>query len=101
MLLVDEDIGGAKVLRQFNKGGQNLKAGTVLTAEEVLSIPIANRRALIDSGYLALSAKGHSKEPAERYMIQTGKGAYDVIAGHKLNKKALSREEAEDLVNRR
>jgi hypothetical protein len=49
-----QDIGSARVRRTFMMRGENLKPNRRLSADEVLAIPIANRRALVDAGYLEI-----------------------------------------------
>jgi len=101
--LSDADIGGAFVRRGFTRftkdGAQYLKAGTKLTADEVRSIPMVNRRALAVSGALDIYPLA-AAEPAadfDRYVIHRGKGEYDVIAGRKLNSDPLTKADAEAL----
>lgn len=113
--LTNENIGGAYVRRGFTRftkesgpGGQYLKAGTKLTADEVRSIPMVNRRALAVSGALDIypvapstSAQGGGAAPEDldRYVIHRGRGDYDVIEGRKLNAEALNKEQAEKLAS--
>lgn len=99
----DEYIGGAHVMLTFTRGERRMVRGQTLTAEEVLSMPIANRRALADSHYIKIFPKGVAAlatEPPERFMITTSKGEYSVIEGRKINSKPLSREAAEKLIAR-
>jgi hypothetical protein len=49
-----QDIGSARVLQAFTLKGEYLSPNRRLSADEVLAIPIANRRALIDAGYLEI-----------------------------------------------
>jgi hypothetical protein len=49
-----QDIGSARVRRTFTLRGKILKPNRRLSADEVLAIPIANRRALVDAGYLEI-----------------------------------------------
>src|SRR5258708_3918969 len=93
--LPDADIGGALVRRGFTRftksgtpGGQYLKAGTRLSADEVRSIPMVNRRALSVSGALDIypvAPGGAAPQDLDRYVIHRGRGDYDVIEGRKLN----------------
>jgi len=99
MEILDKDIGGARVRRVFSRNGEPVKPDSWLTRDEVLSIPIANRRALRDAGYIELFPLSNIETAAERFLVESGKGKYDVIAGQKLNKKPLSKKEAEQLVN--
>jgi hypothetical protein len=105
--LPDADIGGAFVRRGFTRftkdspGGQYLKAGTKLTADEVRSIPMTNRRALAVSGALDIYpvAPGQAAPPEDldRFVIHAGGGRYDVVLGKKLNDAPLTKQEAEAL----
>jgi hypothetical protein len=99
--IADRDIGGAHVMRVFSSNGVPVKAGGHLTADEVIAIPIANRRALVDAGYLAVYPKGAvpQQPKAERFVIATGKDKYGVISGHQLHDKPLTREQAEHLAH--
>ncbi len=96
-------IGGGKVERPFRMGEKSLPRGTVLSREEVMSIRIANRSALIDKGYLSVwpreaiaqqVAQQHSSEPQERHVVNCGFGRYNVVEGRRLNEQALDRESA-------
>jgi hypothetical protein len=98
--LPDDDIGGAFVRRGFNCGGEYLKAGTMLSADQVRSIRMVNRRALSVSGALDIYPVAPAlAETADfdRYVIHRGGGHYDVIAGRKLNDDPLSKADAEAL----
>src|SRR5215813_9794586 len=97
MYIADADIGGARVRRVFTARGQVMKAGKHLSADEVLAINLPNRRALQDAGYIEIYPKGApagKREPETRHIMKVGDGQYDVIEGHKLNPKPVSREEA-------
>lgn len=93
----DADIGGARVRRTFTRGEQQLKMGDMLTAEEVLAIPIANRRALTDSNFIELYPKAPGSG-GDRMMVGVGKDEFNVIEGRVLNDEPLSRKEAEKLL---
>lgn len=104
--LRDDAIGGAFVRRGFTRftkdvpGGQYLKAGTRLTADEVRAIPMVNRRALATSGALdvyPVTPANAVAEDFERFVIHAGSGRYDVVAGRKLNDAPLTKAEAEAL----
>ena len=101
MQIADTDIGGARVRRVFSMRGEQVQANRHLSVDEVLAIPIANRRALVDAGFLEVYPK---RSPAKhvneaRFVIRTG-DKFDVIAGHKLNTEPLSRPEADRLAGR-
>jgi len=96
--IAESDIGGARVRRTFTMGGERLFAGHMLTAEEVLALPLANRRALTGSNYLEVWPKApNAPEGAERHIVSNGFGKFSVIVGHKLNEHPLTKEEAERL----
>lgn len=100
--IADADIGGAYVARTFTSKGRQLKRGDHLGADEVLSIPIANRRALADAGYINIYPKrAATVQPRsgkdERFVIMTGKNEFGVIEGRKINDRPLSKEAAEKL----
>jgi hypothetical protein len=102
MQIADADIGGARVRRVFSMRGEMVKANRHLSVDEVLAIPIANRRALVDAGYLEVYPKSSSAKRVDdaRFVIRTGADKFDVIAGHKLNSEPLSRAEADRLAGR-
>jgi hypothetical protein len=106
MLNIEEaDIGGARVRRIFRNGDQMLRAGTMLSADQVLSIPPANRRALAEAGFIELYPRPIIESVgigsnAERHIVHMGGGKYDVIAGIKLNDGPLTKDEAEDLATK-
>jgi hypothetical protein len=104
MQIADADIGGARVRRMFSMRGEQVQMNRHLSADEVLAIPIANRRALIDGGFLEVYPK---RSPAKhmneaRFVIRVSKEKeeFDVITGYKLNDKPLSRVEADRLAGR-
>lgn len=102
-MLRANEIGGGTVRRTFRFGDAAVFAGKTLTAEQILAMPEANRRALIEKGYIVVYPKPPETEtvaaPAKgkRHVVATGFGRYDVIEGRKLNKKALTKEEAQAL----
>lgn len=93
----DEDIGGARVARTFTLNGKHVKRGDPLTAEQVLSIGLPNRRALIDSNFIEVYPKS-APLGGERFIIAVAKNQYNVIEGRLLNDTPLSREEADRLL---
>ncbi len=96
------NIGGGKVERPFRMGDRSLPRGTVLTGDEVRSMRISNRSALIDKGYLSIwpreavaqQVAQHSSEPQERHVVNCGFGRYNVVEGRRLNEQALDKESA-------
>lgn len=95
--ILDNDIGGARVRRTFTRNGEQLRAGHQLTSDEVLSIAVPNRRALIDSNFIEVYPKSPLMD-MERFIVGIGKDKYNVIAGQVLNDSPLTREQAEKLL---
>lgn len=71
---------GGRVQRKFTMGERDVLRGDILTGKEILSMPVANRTALINAGYIepfaapddlvaAKAAEGDSKSK-----LQKGKG---------------------------
>jgi len=50
--IADKNVGGGRVHRAFTMKGELVRPGRQLAPDEVLAIPVANRGALIKSGYL-------------------------------------------------
>jgi hypothetical protein len=102
MQIADADIGGARVRRTFSMKGSHVATNRHLSADEVLAIPIANRRALADAGYIEIYPKRSAAKPVHeaRFVIRTGADKFDVIAGYKVNSEPLSRNEADRLAGR-
>jgi hypothetical protein len=95
-MLKDEDIGGGRIARGFTRNGKILAAGTPLTADEIMAIPTANRRALIDSNFIEVYPKASG---GERFMVGIGDNKFNVIEGRVMNEEPLARKEAEKLLN--
>lgn len=101
-----DDIGGAIARRRFTFNGRTVLPKTVLSAGEVMSMPGANRRAMIDNGYISIYPRSARPSiqadadyvPVERHMVNLGFGAFDVVEGKKLNSRPLNKTEAQDLI---
>lgn len=99
-----EDIGGGKVRRGFRMGAKYVAPGTILTAEQILSFPYANRCALIDRFIEVWPSEANlhptpkHEGPTKLMMIHMGAGNYNVIEGWVLNEEPLSKDDAADLV---
>lgn len=98
-----EDIAGGKVRRGFRMGDKYVPPGTVLTREQILSMPYANRCALVDrfievwpAEATRLPTPAH-EGPTQVMMIHMGGGKFNVIEGWVMNSAPLEREEAEAL----
>lgn len=85
------DIGGAVVRRAFN----GFRSGTHLTEAQLRSMNVANLKALISLGNLQLYPK---PQGGKRFMRKNDEGMYDVIEGHQINDKPLTRDEAKALM---
>lgn len=97
--------GGAYVRRRFTFGGEELRAGATLSADQLRSIPIANRRALISTGKIEIwpqAPADGSSLPAgsETFLVHLGGGKYHVVKGVRLTEQTVSREEAEEIATR-
>lgn len=97
--IADQDIGGARVRRTFTSNEHRYKMGDYLTREDVLNIPLANRRALSDSNFIEVYPRSTIPQmpDMERFMIADGNGLYNVIEGLIINEKPLTKEEARKL----
>jgi hypothetical protein len=99
MFIADQDIGGARVRRTFTFRGEQLKPQTHLTADQVLSMSVPNRNALVEGGWLevyprrAAAEKPKPQTPEERFVFRASKDSkmFNVFAGRKLNSKPLTR----------
>jgi hypothetical protein len=97
----DDDIGGAVVRRRIDRGEMPpLLAGARLSRDDVLAMPVANRRSLVATERLWLLPRGDNGAVADRHMVHLGGGKYDVIFGVKMNDAPISKDEAEELATR-
>ena len=93
--IAEQDIGGARVRLTFTRGGKQMKAGDMLSADEVKAIPLANRRALAEANYIEVFP---AAPKGDRFIVQVGKDKFNVIEGRVINAKPLAtREHAEAL----
>jgi hypothetical protein len=96
--LVDpKNIGGAYVRRTFTRGGQRVMRGDKLTREDVLSIPAANRQALIEKHFIDIYPPPPDSVGGERFIVRTNGKTFDVIEGRKIAE-GLTREAADAVV---
>jgi hypothetical protein len=100
MDIAELDIGGARVRRRFTRGEEAMMPGRFLSADEVRAIPVANRRALSDAGYIEIFPQAPVTTAGDKHIVHLGRGQYDVIHGVKLNAEPLTKEQAEDLATR-
>src|SRR5262249_4672974 len=86
------------VLQLFTVRGKVIKAGSRLTADEVLAISSKNRWALQEAGFIELypRPKASKHKPQTRYIIKVSDG-FDVIEGHHVTPQPIGREEANRL----
>lgn len=96
--MADKDIGGARVRRTFTFNGKQMKMNDQMTAEDVLSIRIPNRRALTDSNFIELFPKSPTVA-GERFMVGLGGDKYNIIEGRVVNDTPISKKEAEKLLH--
>lgn len=107
-MLADEQIGGGTVRRTFKFGDTQVFAGHPLTAEQIIGIPRANRRALVEKTFIDIYPKPPTDlAPAhelprdgERHVVSSGFGKFDVIEGRKLNSAPLTKDEAMTLAGK-
>lgn len=109
-----DQIGGARVVRQFRMNGEIVKVGTMLTPPQIMAMNPVNRAHLIDR-FLQVWPKPMVKSPPSsdadsgagpteratsdggllaRHVVPLGFGRYDVVQGTKLNEKAVDRQTA-------
>ncbi len=91
--------GGAYVRRRFTMGERDMAPGDLLTAEQIAAMPRANLNALINTNLIELFPRGPGAGGGQRYAVHIGGGRYHVIEGVQLTTDALSREDADALVN--
>ncbi len=98
MILDDREIGGGIVRRLFSTTKKTYRAGMKLSREDLLAMPAANRRALIENGFIVTYPIAGSPD-GEIIIVNRGFGKYDVVRGHKLNGEPLDKEGAEALAD--
>jgi hypothetical protein len=96
MRIPEQDIGGARVRMGFTIAGVFVKAGTMLSRDEVLGI--RNRNALEDVGKLEIFPRAPQPEMLDRMIVGVGKDKFNVIEGRVINPEPLSRQEADKLL---
>jgi hypothetical protein len=106
MEIADQDIGGARIRMTFTRGNMRMKPGEHMTADEVRSIPLSNRRALTSAGYIEVYPartevvqKAAYTKPMDRFVVQVKKDHFNVIEGYRLNDQPLDRTAAEALAS--
>ena len=99
-------LGGARVFRPCNIGGQPRKSGDILSAELLAALPRQSLRALQDQRYIVCwpapaDAPPPSAAEGEPYVYnRVGTSTYDVVLGRRLNSRPLSKTDAEALATR-
>ncbi len=104
-LLRIEDITDGMVSKPFttDDGSGRLKVlapGTKLSHEQIRKIPIGNRAALIDKGFITVVPKrvaDATSSGSGRFVVPLGFGYYDVVEGRKLNTSPVDRAKAHEL----
>ena len=94
LMLGSNEIGGGYVRLGFTDATRRYKMGEQLTAAQIKSFH--NHRRMIDIGKIAVYPPAPAGK-SERHVVSTGFGRFDVIEGHKLNDRALTKDEAEEL----
>jgi hypothetical protein len=98
----DEEIGGAVVLRKIDTfdpttgAPRSLHRGDRISREELLTWSRANRKALVEAGFIHVHLLEVTKK--DRFVIRSGKDEFDVVEGQLL-RDGLSRDEATRLAN--
>jgi hypothetical protein len=96
--LRNDDIGGGKVIQGFRMGGEYVRPGTILSREQILGIPYANRASLMARFIEVWPREAGKPEGTARFIVRVGT-KYNVIEGVVLNAEPLEKEEAEELKN--
>lgn len=86
--------------RGFQRGAEYMKTGRVMSREEIMAIPTANRRCLIDKGHIIVWPQPQGASQAvgdgtgvERHVVALGFGRFGVVEGRWL-KDGMTKEEA-------
>jgi len=92
-------IGGAYVRRVVQYGSIIKRPGQIMTAEEVMAIPAANRTSLVDNGYISPFPKAPEIKPVNtrRLVIESPDGGYSVVEGVVINTVPLTLDDAKKL----
>lgn len=98
--MLAQEIGGGIVRRGFTMGAERVRSGRELTKEELLSMPPANRNALVEKKYIELYPE-RPAAPGQRHVVSAGFGRFDVIEGRKLNASPMTKEEANKLAGKK
>jgi hypothetical protein len=95
------EIGGARVLRVINVGGETIQPGQTLTGDQVRSIPRSNRDALIRNRFIAIWPAEPDAKPmrgVELFKVPHGPGKFRVIEGLNLTPDAVPAADANALI---
>lgn len=87
-----ETVGGALVTRPFTLNGERLKSGTVLDAKATMAIPVMNRRALANRGFIEIFPDPTDK--GSFYVIDIGLGKFGVVQGHIVSEDIMNAKDA-------
>lgn len=88
-------IGGGVVRRSFLLGDRRVTAGTPLARDQILAMPVANRKALIENGFIEV----YPMRAGERFISPAAKGLYHVVEGQRITTEPLPRDQAEQLAS--
>lgn len=92
-------VAGARVMRGFEKGGEKVRPGALISAAEFTAMGRSSRRVMVKNGQIEpfYALRGTPGVDVQRYVIHRGAGRYDVIEGTLLTPEWLTKEDAEAL----
>jgi hypothetical protein len=96
-------IAGARVMRRFERAGEQVMPGTVISAAEFQAIGRPSRRVMVKNGQIEpfFAKRGTPGVDVQRYVVHRGAGRYDVIEGTLLTPDWVTKEDAEALAANR
>jgi len=92
------EFGGAYVRRRLEFNGVDRLPGSILTAADVESIPLANRTSLVNTGRIELFPAPPPSEPVARIIVSAGGGKYHVVEGRQITDAPVTKAEAVALI---
>lgn len=98
LVLGHDSIGGALVTRPFTHHGVKLLAGSILTAQETKAIPVMNRRALANRGFIEIFPDPGDK--GSFFVADVGLGKFAVVQGKIVSADLMSLKEASKLCDK-
>lgn len=94
-MIGSREFGGGFVRLAFTANGERVRSGAHLSADAIKALK--NHRRLIETGHIAVYPPPADHLEGQRHIVHRGGGAYDVIAGARLNAEPLTKEAAEAL----